>query len=519
MNKIYLGENLEILRSLPDESIDLIYIDPPFNTGKKQKRTSIQTIRDENGDRKGFQGNKYRTIEKSTQSYSDNFNNKVKGTIDKTQFDAYLKLAPYSEIEYLELFLRPRLVEAYRLLKDFGSLYFHIDQREVHYVKILLDNIFGRENFLNEIIWAYDYGGRSRSRWPAKHDNILFYVKDKEKYIFNQNDIDKIDYMAPGLVGPEKANRGKVPTDTWWWAHVGTYGMGLSDTWWMTIVGTNSKEKTGYPTQKPVDLIERMISASTLPGATVLDFFAGSGTTGMGCLLTERNFILIDKNQEALEIMAKRFSNINDIEWINFDPSPYQVSESEISRLLENPDLLKKKVEIEPDPEFLFLATRASNLQEGIEEKYDTWKSSPFEWISQLPARTKGKVARELLTKWFEHNGLVVNKIKDSSESIEINNKEYAIKFSTLWSSNIYKFQQIKIEGPNNIICFGLSPFTAHCWIVSKDLAIQNGKPQHRGSGNSEYWISVDPLDIPDWIINYGGNLEQATNVIKSQEK
>ena len=518
MNKIYLGDNLEILRTLPDESIDLIYIDPPFNTGKKQKRTSIRTIRDENGNRKGFQGNSYRTIELSSKSYDDSFGNNVENKISNEQFLSYNNIAPHSDIEYLELFLKPRLIEAHRLLKEYGSLYFHIDPREVHYTKILLDNIFGRENFLNEIIWAYDFGGRSKTRWPAKHDNILFYVKDREKYIFNQNNIDKIDYMAPGLVGPEKATRGKLPTDTWWWSYVGTYGMGLSDTWWMTIVGTNSKEKTGYPTQKPVDLIKRIISASTLPGDTVLDFFAGSGTTGMGCLLTDRNFILIDQNEEAIKVMAKRFSNVEDVEWFNFDPRPYQNSESEISKILKSKDTQNGKSKIEPDPEFIFLASRASNIQEEIEEKYDTWKNSPFEWISQLPARTKGKVARELLTKWFEDKNLVVNKIKDSSETIEINNKEYAIKFSTLWSSGIYKFQQIKNDGPNNVICFGLSPFKAHCWVVNRDLAIDNGKQQHRGTGNSEYWISVNPLDIPDWISTFGGSLEQATKVIKSQE-
>jgi len=280
MNRIFFGDNLTILKELPDESIDLIYIDPPFNTGKRQKRTQMKTTRlEEGGDRTGFTGSRYKTLKLGTQEYSD-------------VFDDYLA------------FLEPRLAEAYRVLSSTGTLYFHIDYREVHYCKILLDQIFGRECFLNEIIWAYDFGGRSKKKWPAKHDNILVYAKDPQNYTFNVADIDRIPYMAPGLVGPEKAAKGKLPTDTWW----------------HTIVGTNSKEKTGYPTQKPIGIINRIISASTNPGEVVLDFFAGSGTTGASCLELGRNFVLIDNNEPALQVMAKRFTGSDNIEWINFDP-------------------------------------------------------------------------------------------------------------------------------------------------------------------------------------------------------
>jgi site-specific DNA-methyltransferase (adenine-specific) len=282
-NRIYFGDNLPILRSMQGESIDLIYIDPPFNTGKSQKRTRIQTRQSEKGDRTGFSGRRYDTIKLGTQEYVDYFDN------------------------YLE-FLQPRLLEAYRLLSPQGSLYFHIDYREVHYCKILLDNIFGRECFLNEIIWAYDYGGRSRRKWPAKHDNILVYVRDPDNYVFNIDEIDRIPYMAPALVGPEKAARGKLPTDTWW----------------HTIVATNSREKTGYPTQKPLGVINRIIRASSKLGDLVLDFFAGSGTTGDSCLGLGRKFILIDNNPQALQIMASRFKDIPDLEWIGFDPSSDQ---------------------------------------------------------------------------------------------------------------------------------------------------------------------------------------------------
>ncbi len=274
-NCIYLGDNLPILASLPPESVDLIYIDPPFNTGKTQRRTQIRTERSENGDRVGFQGQRYQTVKLGSRGYAD-------------IFDDFLA------------FLAPRLEQAYRLLARQGSLYFHIDYREAHYCKVLLDQIFGRASFLNEIIWAYDYGGKTRRKWPAKHDNILFYAKDPEHYTFNVDDIEREPYMAPGLVGPDKAARGKLPTDTWW----------------HTIVSTNGKEKTGYPTQKPLGVINRIVKASSKPGDTVLDFFAGSGTLGESCLKLGRKFILIDNNLQAWEVMKKRFAGYADIEWI-----------------------------------------------------------------------------------------------------------------------------------------------------------------------------------------------------------
>ncbi len=273
-NQIYFGDNLTLLQNLPSESIDLIYIDPPFNTGHAQSRKSMKTIADENGDRIGFQGRTYKTIHLGEQAYKD-------------QFDDFIG------------FLEPRLLEAYRILKPTGSLYFHIDYREVHYCKILLDQIFGRDSFLNEIIWAYDYGARTKKKWPTKHDNILWYAKDPNNYIFNYEEIERIPYMAPGLVGKEKAANGKLPTDTWW----------------HTIVPTNGREKTGYPTQKPLGILRRIIQASSTPESTVLDFFAGSGTTGAACLEFKRNFILMDNNPQSIQIMAKRFSG-KEIAWI-----------------------------------------------------------------------------------------------------------------------------------------------------------------------------------------------------------
>jgi site-specific DNA-methyltransferase (adenine-specific) len=273
-NRIYFGDNLPVLVNLPSESIDLIYIDPPFNTGRVQERTQIKTEQNENGDRVGFAGRRYETIKLGSRGYAD-------------LFDDYLA------------FLEPRLVESRRILKPTGSLYFHIDYREVHYCKVLLDQIFGRECFLNEIIWAYDYGGRSKKKWAAKHDNILWYAKDARGYTFNPDAIERIPYMAPGLVGAEKAARGKLPTDTWW----------------HTIVPTNGKEKTGYPTQKPLGILRRIILSSSNPGDTVLDFFAGSGTTGAVCLETGRHFILVDSNPQSIDVMKKRFHSA-DVEWM-----------------------------------------------------------------------------------------------------------------------------------------------------------------------------------------------------------
>jgi site-specific DNA-methyltransferase (adenine-specific) len=283
MNRIALADNLPFLRTLPDASIPLIYIDPPFNTGKVQRRTQIKTVRSDSGDRVGFQGKNYETKTLGTKAYAD-------------AFDDYLG------------FLEPRLVEARRVLAANGTLYFHIDYREVHYCKLLLDSIFGRESFLNEVIWAYDYGARTTKKWPPKHDNILVYVKNPADYVFNADAIERIPYMAPGLVGPEKAARGKLPTDTWW----------------HTIVPTNGKEKTGYPTQKPLGILRRMVMASSNPGDVVLDFFAGSGSFGAAAHELSRRFILVDQNPEALQVMARRFAAVKDISWEGFDPAPYQ---------------------------------------------------------------------------------------------------------------------------------------------------------------------------------------------------
>jgi len=264
-NYLYQGDNLGVLKSIPDSSIQLIYIDPPFNTGRSQQRSKTTTRRSESGNRIGFKGQRYETVKDTVLSYDDQFAN------------------------YWD-FLEPRLEQASRVLKDSGTLYLHLDYREAHYAKVLLDAMFGPECFLNEIIWSYDYGGKSKSRWPAKHDTILVYVKDPENYYFDSEAVDREPYMAPGLVTPEKVAKGKLPTDVWW----------------HTIVSPTGKEKTGYPTQKPVGILRRIIQASSKEGDTVLDFFAGSGTTGFVANELGRKFILIDQNPESIEVIKER---------------------------------------------------------------------------------------------------------------------------------------------------------------------------------------------------------------------
>ena len=262
---VVAGDNLAVIRGLPDAAFRLIYIDPPFNTGRTQSRQAISTVRNVDGARTGFKGHSYDTVKGLLYSYDDAF-------------------ADYWE------FLGPRLEEAWRLLDDRGTLYLHLDYREVHYAKVVLDALFGRECFLNEIIWAYDYGARATKKWPAKHDTILVYVKNPDAYYFDNAAVDREPYMAPGLVTPEKAARGKLPTDVWW----------------HTIVSPTGKEKTGYATQKPEGILRRIVQASSAEGDWVLDFFGGSGTTGAVASALGRRFLLVDQNPAAIEVMRAR---------------------------------------------------------------------------------------------------------------------------------------------------------------------------------------------------------------------
>ncbi|CAB4556966.1 unannotated protein [freshwater metagenome] len=279
VNRVIDGDNLVALAGMPDESFDLIYLDPPFNTGRTQARVSTVAKRtptavagapeSQTRSHAGFKGVAYDRIRTDLKSYDD-------------RFDDYWA------------FLEPRIREAWRVLSTTGTLYVHLDYREAHYAKVMLDGLFGRDSFINEIIWAYDYGGKPKNRWPAKHDTILMYVKDPNRYTFNSDAVEREPYMAPGLVTPEKAQRGKLPTDVWW----------------HTIVSPTGKEKTGYPTQKPEGILRRIIQASSHEGDRVLDFFAGSGTTGAVAAALGREFTLVDENPQAIAIMRERFSDV-----------------------------------------------------------------------------------------------------------------------------------------------------------------------------------------------------------------
>ena len=269
-NKIVLSDNLGFIRSVGDGVAQLVYIDPPFNTGKRQERMRVKTVQDADGDRIGYKGARYKTTKLGSRGH---------GGYDDC-FDDF------------QGFLRPRLSEARRILSDNGSFFLHIDYREAHYCKIALDEVFGRDCFMNEIIWAYDYGARSTKKWPAKHDTIFWYVKDPKNYVFNYDEMDRIPYMAPGLVGREKAARGKTPTDVWW----------------HTIVSPNGKEKTNYATQKPLGVLERIVKVHSRKNDLVVDFFAGSGSTGEAAAKNNRRFLLVDSNPEAVQVMKKRLN-------------------------------------------------------------------------------------------------------------------------------------------------------------------------------------------------------------------
>lgn len=263
--RVLHGDNLTAMRAMPDESFQLVYMDPPFNTGRRQERQQTTMVRNEDGSRTGFQGRSYDTVKGTLYGYDDSFE------------------------DYWE-FLEPRLVEAHRLLRDSGTLYVHLDYREAHYAKVALDALFGRESFLNEIIWAYDYGAKSTRKWPTKHDTILVYVKNPKTYFFDSTAVDREPYMAPGLVTPEKVERGKLPTDVWW----------------HTIVSPTGNEKTGYATQKPLGILRRIIQASSAEGDPVLDPFAGSGTTGAAAVELGRTVVLVDESPDAIAVIEQR---------------------------------------------------------------------------------------------------------------------------------------------------------------------------------------------------------------------
>jgi site-specific DNA-methyltransferase (adenine-specific) len=303
LRKIILGDNLAVLPTLPARFARLAYIDPPFNTGRDQKRDRMRVTAAKNGagGRTGFGGKRYAVERVASESYADAFDD-------------------------FRAFLLPRIEAALRCLTPDGSLFVHLDCREVHYVKVALDALLGRDRFKNEIIWAYDYGGRPKNRWPAKHDTILWYALDPDDYVFEFDAMDRIPYMAPGLVTKEKAERGKTPTDVWW----------------HTIVPTTSREKTGYPTQKPLGILSRIVRVHSQPGDVVLDFFAGSGTTGDAAARHDRGFVLVDESREAVEVCAARLARFEP-EHVGFSPGRGQRAASSASSASLSPNPVRQR--------------------------------------------------------------------------------------------------------------------------------------------------------------------------------
>ena len=290
-NRIIHADNLEVLPTLPDGRFTLVYLDPPFNTGRPQARRSTRHVRLPDPDPDGTPADGMRATDAAAPAASGTITGFAGRRYERIRGD----LLRYDDrFDDYWAFLEPRLAEAWRLLADDGTLYLHLDYREAHYAKVLLDALFGRECFLNELIWAYDYGAKAKRRWPTKHDTILVYVKDPAGYWFDSTAVDREPYMAPGLVTPEKAELGKLPTDVWW----------------HTIVSPTGREKTGYPTQKPEGILRRIVQASTREGDWVLDFFAGSGTTGAVAATLGRRFVLVDENPEAIAVMKGRFTDV-----------------------------------------------------------------------------------------------------------------------------------------------------------------------------------------------------------------
>ena len=418
--KILHGDNLPLLRKMQTESVSLIYIDPPFNTGKTQQRTRIQTILDDDGDRTGFGGRRYRTTKLQQSGYND-------------RFDDYLG------------FLRPRLIEAHRILAANGSLFFHIDWRESARCRLLLEEIFGgAQHCINEIIWVYDFGARSKKRWSAKHDNIYWFAKNPQDYIYNYDAVDLIEYMSPGLVGKEKSEHGKRPTDAWW----------------NTIVPTNGGEKTGYPTQKPLAILNRIVRVHSNQNDTVLDFFAGSGTTGVAAQQADRKFILMDENREAVDVMKKRLTQKRSL--------PQKKAVGQHARMLEIFNHFRPLYR----PDVLYTASR------------------PFVWIHDglSPAR-KGAIGKKIVREFLNQNGFSIDSYKWRGADFTVNGHKATVKLSSLWSNGAYKFQQIRDDDYELLFCLGISTATVNIWVISKsEIVWDDLPPQHGGKQAHDTW-------------------------------
>ena len=245
MNQLYYNDNLDVLESFSDNSIDLVYADPPFNTGKDWG------------------------------AFNDKWEKGLAGYLD---------------------FIRPRIEEIHRILKDTGSFYLHCDPTASHYLKVLCDQIFGITNFQNEIVWGYRTGGNSKKRFPKKHDVLLFYTKSPD---YQHTPLKERIYYRSSFLASDIDEKGRHYADTY-----------IRDVWDdIGILLNIHKERIGYPTQKPIALLERVINASSNKNDVVLDPFCGSGTTLDAAHKLGRNWIGIDEGEQAIETTTFRLAD------------------------------------------------------------------------------------------------------------------------------------------------------------------------------------------------------------------
>ena len=282
-NRLLLGDCLDVMKGMDTGSIDLIYSDPPYNTGVDWGEFNDEWSPDD------VKGEWLVELEAAHPSITL----LIKIIMREKGLGAW---------SYMAMIL-VRLFEMRRILKDSGSIYIHVDQGMSHYVKLGMDIIFGRHKFQNEIIWAYRTGGVSKSRFARKHDNIFFYTKT-EKYTFNES--KEKSYVSAASAGMKAyGHKGKeymLMED-----EGGVYRqVVMRDVWHIDATGTVSHERLGYPTQKPLELLKRIVAASSNEGDVVLDPFCGSGTTLLAAQSMNRRWIGIDKNPNAIRIAESR---------------------------------------------------------------------------------------------------------------------------------------------------------------------------------------------------------------------
>ena len=286
INSIYCGDCKDVMKNFPGECVDLIYLDPPFFSQKKYEDFWI--------------------VDKiSKVGFSDKDWEKLRSSIEPNILKQYEDIEKrwkggHKGIYVYIAYMRERLEQCWRVLKPTGSIYLHCDWHAGHYLKVMMDEVFGYNNFQNEVVWYYTAGARGKHNWARKHDTILFYTKSN-KWIFNWKDVaepfesgmTEWRYTKGGQKGKEMPI-GRVPADVFQ----------------IQILNTMADERLGYPTQKPEALLEKIIKASSNEGDLVLDPFCGCGTTIAVAKRLKRNFIGIDISRTACDVMNKRLGGL-----------------------------------------------------------------------------------------------------------------------------------------------------------------------------------------------------------------